>query len=254
MKQTITHYSLVVLLPNIILNIVGLYAEKIPASIVQRDTAHTINLFIQRINPYNLEASLDNSHHLLQHPDKLARRIFQTKLSSKDQNGIPALYKGQVAFSDHHGQIIFPQHHTSDEVTVIITKSIRPVILRGRTVEYFTRITNDPEKIAYYTLKQIKDDNTKSRYWHVTKDELPTSKKISLNTIVIFAQPKHIDIIEGIVVTVKSPNLLLPSFFATKDLTKDMNAIELLKISKYFDPVKHLTKHGPQRYGRMILP
>jgi hypothetical protein len=223
-----------------------------PASI-RREAPHIITLFMK---PYEMlpefKTDDDIQIELVKDPSWIQKKFLRGPFKhTSDPRGIYVTYAGFVDTIDINRQVRFPRLTQEDEINLIITRKLTPVIIRGNTVEYFMR---DPNyDIAYYTLKRMHDAKKNLDYWNVEKNEIPANKKISPSAFIIFAEPKHIVVPLEPTVATAGPNLVLPPIYANKGLEKDYNAFSFVKINRYFDPIQQVTKIAPpQRYGQKI--
>lgn len=226
--------------------------EKTPASI-RRRAPHMITLFMR---PYEMLPEFRNEDttraELIKDPYWVTKKYLQSNFKyATDPRGIYITYAGFVDTIDVNRQVRFPRLTQEDEITMIITRKLIPVIIRGNTVEYSLR---DPDyDTAYYSLKRMHDDKKKIDYWNVEKQELPANKKISASALIIFAEPNQIIVPLGQTTATSGPNLVLPPIYANKNLQKDYNALSFVKINRYFGPIEQVTKIAPpQRYAQMI--
>lgn len=227
---------------------------------IKRESAHSLTLFMA---PYEMllaekPFSEEIKAELFQDPFYLSKKIINEDFAyNSDPRGVYVLYAGYVDLIDFNRQVRFPLIGTGtaspDEFTLIVTRKLKPYLANedGTTVKFFTR---DPKyAIAYYAIKRNFDKKNNIHTWNITKIETPKDKQIPVGAIIIFAEPSHIIVPTEPVVAVAGPNVVLPTVYATKDLTKDYNAITFLKISKYFDPIHEITKIAPpKRYGQKI--
>lgn len=217
-----------------------------------RGSPHIIAMFLKPAAMYHLE----NPHttnpedvRALTDIDKFIRSIIEHQSEGR-LGGLYATYEGFVDTFDENDELMFPRKHAEDEITLVVSRSILPVIIKGNTVEYFVRQKKAP--IAYYQLKRFKDKDTKDFFWKTEKIESPKSSIIPLHAIVLCANPDELIIPEGFTKTFGGPHLILPSIYPTKHIKRTINALSFLKINKYFEPV-HLTyKIQQDRYAALM--
>ncbi len=243
-------------------------------SAVKRETSQTLTLFMA---PYEKMQALPEFKHelkveLFQDPLYLSKKFINEKFEpSTDPRGVYLIYAGYDSVINFDRKAWFPfigtGEPTGQEFTLIVTRKIKPApltlndtaitaqeevssALAINSVRYFVRTSDEA---AYYTFKRIFNKKANLHYWHVAKQETPNDKIIPPYAIVIFADPAHIFVPLEPTVAVPGPNIILPTIYGTKLLTKDYNALSFVKISKYFDPIQAAIKIAPpQRYGQRI--
>lgn len=226
--------------------------EEKTRSSVRRKTPHEITFFMR---PYEMlpEYLKEETTHaqLVKDPYWVTKKFLNSKFNyATDPRGIYVMYAGFVDTVDVNRQVRFPRLTQENEITMIVTRKLTPVIIRGNTVEYFLRDKN--YDIAYYSFKRIQDPAKKIEYWNVEKMDVPENKKLSPAALIIFAEPSHIVVPLGQIVATPGPNLVLPPIYANKGLEKDYNAMSFIKINNLFDPIEEVTKIAPQRYAQQI--
>jgi hypothetical protein len=156
-------------------------------------------------------------------------------------NGMPnvrVVYMGWTTLSDKNGQVILPFQQTKPEITLIVTPSIKPVLLNDTLVSYF--ILDEPG--ISYQINELNDEKTKKSYWQITKSQLTKNSKIPFNAIVIFSNPEDIIIPNEQYPMRHSANMVLPKLYASKNqkFLKEMDEIALnfVSISRYFSTLR----------------
>ena len=242
-------YLLVLLIPHIC----ALHPQaKEPASI-RRQAPNVITLFMK---PYEMLPEFKQEEttkaEIFHNPHWLTEKFLRGPFDyATDPRGVYVTYAGFVDTIDINRQVRFPRLTQENEITLIVTRKLVPVVIRGNTVEYFLRDKN--YDIAYYNLKRMNDPEKKIEYWNVEKADVPANKKISPSALIIFAEPDHIVVPLGKTVATPGPNLVLPAIYANKGLEKDYNAFSFVKINRYFDPIQQVTKIAPpKRYAQKI--
>jgi len=206
---------------------------------------HIITVFIK---PYYVFNSPD-AHKKLKKPGAITRTLLKHSLRGPQQ-GIYATYAGFVTHSDINGQISFPRKHEQEEITYVLTQKIKPVIIKGNTVNYF--VATSADETAFFSLKRLSDAQKNLYYWRVKRIETPTNKRIPVFALQFFVKPHHLFIEEGDFVTENSPHLFLPPIYTTKALTAGANALLFLKVSKFFSPIKFAYNYTTERYATLI--
>ncbi len=204
-----------------------------------------ISLFIRPF-PGKKEVTFEKLLKKTQILGKVSYKILKKALSKHTYEGILATYYGYVIPSNFNGHIIFLRKHQANAVEIIITQMIEPVMMIDATVHHLEVLSTIPAR--RYSLVRKLDEGTKTYYWDVKEEKIPKNKRISLKTIVLFANPKKILIPTGITLTTKSPHLLLPDIYARKHLNPAINALRLLKIKHFFMPVLSETKKQNDTY------
>lgn len=226
--------------------------SKEPASI-RRQAPNVITLFMK---PYEMVPEFakeeETKEELFQDPHWLTEKFLRGPFAyATDPRGVYVTYAGFVDTIDVNRQVRFPRLTQENEITLIVTRKLVPVVIRGNTVEYFLR--DNKYDIAYYTLKRMNDLEKKIEYWNVEKADVPANKKISASALIIFAEPEHIVVPLGKITATAGPNLVLPTIYANRGLEKDYNAFSFVKINRYFDPIQQVTKiAAPKRYAQKI--
>lgn len=218
-------------------------------------SAHSITLFMAPIDPHNLKAQYPLDSRVEKRPDSVTRAIFKAKFNPQlntTNRGVFVTYAGMSDTLNFNGQVTFPRQHQKDSVTLIVTQTIKPVIIRGNNVKYFVRDEKYP--IAYYQTTRLFDATNEIYYWETKKIQQPTDPKIPASAFVIIARPDEIYIPEGTTLAMGGPNLLLPLIYPTQNLAlnKNEDALFFLKINNYFAPVHFIYKTSTERYAQMI--
>jgi hypothetical protein len=207
----------------------------------------SIIAFFRYEKPYiNLEAELLQEK--IAKPGKIARwglkQLLAIPLSTL---GIIGAYAGFCAVSNNVGQLTFPRKHAKDEQIIVVTQKIKPVIIRGQTVRNFIVTPGAPSE--WYQFIRKPADKVGNPYWIINSYEVPTSGRIPAEALIIFANPEDIKVPETAVVTLGGTSLLLPTLQVTKQYRVEPNALQFLKISKYFTPVKPTYRYLPNRFA-----
>ena len=252
-KRTTKQALLCILAILSIIALPHLIKTKDPAPL-RRESTNLITLFMKSYEQIRYDQSFITHNQEPQKPNILKhhRNVVASSFDyATDPRGVYVLYGGFVDTLDVNRQVRFPRLTQEDEVVLIITRKLAPVILRGNTVEYFLRDTN--QSIAYYRYKRHFDPNNNYYYWNVQKLDLPHDTKIPATALIIFANPRHIFVPLEETIAVPGGSLVLPPIYATGELRKDYNATTFIDISPYFDPIDFITKIAPpQRYAQKI--
>lgn len=165
-------------------------------------------------------------------------------------HGIYVIYHGMVTHSDFNGQVIFPLQQMSDTLQVIVTNAIRPVLLFGNTVHHLELEADHPA--AFYTYHRTVDEEEKTYRWEIKKNQTPPKKHIPDDALVIIAKPSDIIMHEGLFITEKSANVILPPLSVVDTLLTTDLAFQFLKVAKFFEPVHKAWSFAPDRYATLI--
>jgi hypothetical protein len=200
----------------------------------------------------DLQKKLD-ADQLMKKSEKLGaldRLILKAQLAPAVTHGMYFLYAGMVARSDSNGQVIFPRKHAQDTIDLVITRTIRPVFLRGNIIHHFV-ISEKGDAQRY---KLTRSSSQIPPLWHIEKEEISPSTRISPLALIVFAKPDHVVIPLVDTVTTAGPNLVLPYIYVSPTATNSLNALNFIKVSKYFMPVKASYRFMPDRYGTIVNP
>lgn len=213
----------------------------------QSPTPHIMTLFFKPALKQYCEGPacevLDNLHI----PGHINRVILSQNVMAQIISGIYVTYNGLVSHSDYNGQVSFPLKHADDTVTVIVTESLKPILLFSNTVHHLEFAENSPA--AVYSFQLNKQNN--NPVWVVKKSEI-TGRTIPENALIIFAQPSHIIIAEGTFKADAGPNAILPHIYVTENTPLSVNAIQFIKLSKFFAPVVKAFGYARERYADII--
>lgn len=177
---------------------------------------------------------------------KSSYTILKNALRSRTFEGIFATYFGYITSSNHNGQLLFVRKHQKDEIKLLITPMIEPVMMIDLTIHHWQVAPHVPARL--YSLVRKQDEETKAYYWDVHDEQIPDNKRIELDTMVIFADPDKILVPTGITLTTKSPHLILPDIYARKHLQRALEALRVLRIKQFFSPVLSETKKQNETY------
>lgn len=169
-------------------------------------------------------------------------------------SGLYATYYGFSNYVHANGMITFPRKNAEDKILLIVTKQIYPIIVQGRTVNYFVR--RKDLDAAYYEFTRHQDSKTKQYYWETRQIPEPQNSKIPVDAIVLHAKPNELFIPEGFSKTIGGEHLILPMIYPTKKLNRSNGSLSFLKIKKYFAPIQAQTeiKRSEDRYSTLIRP
>ena len=98
------------------------------------------------------------------------------------------------------------------------------------------------------------DPKTKLYYWQVAKAPVSTKRIIPLHSIVLFAKPKNVYIPQGITLTTNNPQLILPTVYTKPQLDDVKNALLVMNMKLFFQPLHPMFKKGKQSISQLIKP
>lgn len=165
--------------------------------------------------------------------------------------GVFASYWGYLRTGNQNGQVLFPRKQRKPSLKILVTSRIKPVLMIGRTVHHWEI---DPSIAStLYQLDRIEDPETKKSYWLVQSSDLPDNNIIGLDTIIIFAQPKHIVVPAGKFKTKKSPHLYLPDIYVKKGINTLLQSLWILKVKNFFSLVDYDIKQQSPTYTSLQI-
>jgi len=164
--------------------------------------------------------------------------------------GILCSYDGYLAFSDLNGQVIFPRKHKEPAINILVTEHIVPVTMIRNTIHHWE--LDQPENAKMYRVERDYDEEIKAYFWNVMEAKIPKDNIIDLETIIIFANEKYVAIPEGITLTTKNPQLILPDIFIKKGITKVTSALYTFGIKNFFQPNQYIYKKEKQNYLQQL--
>jgi hypothetical protein len=203
--------------------------------------ATNVITFFIRPYPEPIQFTYDQARtKITDHHTNVARRLLKHTLKKEPTVGIFGSYMGYLQPSNRDGQLTFPRSQQGTEVKLLITPLIRPVMMIGNTVHHWVTIDEYPAEL--YSIEREQDSETKLYYWNTQKIPLPENKRISLDTIIIFAKPTSIFVPTGITITENSPHLILPDIYARKEINSALDALRILKIRPFYSTVPRAYK------------
>lgn len=204
------------------------------------------------VEPYPATAPIDSTETIankLQQPKTIAKYALQKHVPTEPINaGIFGTYSGYMTATDINGQISFPLMQRKAAINLLITPAIKPIIMFGNTLSHLEVAPDAPAAMYRMERKsEIGPDSIVAFYWQAKQVDIPNNRKIPLDTVIIFEKPSHIYIplLEGIVQTTKSPNLILPPIYIKKHTSKLDTALEVLTFREFFSGLSKLYKKEP---------
>ena len=174
-------------------------------------------------------------------PGKMQKYTLRAITKSHLTAGIFCTYGGYITTSDLNGQVIFPRKHSEPKVTIVVTRSITPIIMLENTVHHWEIANRDVTKM--YEIERKYDAATRAYFWDTKEVKIPTDNIISEDSIVIIAYPKHIYIPSGITPTIKDPQLLLPNIYIKNNIEKLTNSLYIFNIKNFLAPTNNIFKN-----------
>ncbi|MBT4856488.1 hypothetical protein HOM50_00375 [bacterium] len=186
-------------------------------------------------------------------PGKIYKNMAQSMIKDLGTIGVFATYGGFLAHTNQNGQIIFPRKTQKPNFDLFITNEIQPYLMAGTTnVRYWT-IDNDAQA-ARFKVQRQEDPKTGLYYWQVTKGVVPKTKIIPLHSIVVFAKPKNIYIPQGITLTNDNSQFILPTIYAKPQLDDVKNALFVMNLKIFFQPLHPKFKQDKLAISQMMQP
>lgn len=175
----------------------------------------------------------DKKSRKLRSPEKIAQYAYRSAIQNNYAAGVFATYAGQLTASGTDGQILFARRQESPNIQLLITERINPIFQVEQTIHHLELEGDYPG--ALFSITQDREQDTEIEYWDVKRIPLPKDRKISLDTIVVFAQPTNVYVPEGIT-ALKHPgaDLFLPDIFVKKTVDTLASSLYLLNIKRIF--------------------
>lgn len=190
-------------------------------------------------------------------PGKFAYKLNKRQLVDRYKiSGIFVAYAGFFMSSDSVGQVTFPRKNQKPQVRILVTQAIKPIFVP--TIKIPTKTVShwqvaQTAQAAYYLAELKKDESKNVYYWYITEQKLPKYRKIPNDALIIFTDPKYINVPLGpIQIAPNSPHFILPDFYVSPKLNQALSALRFLKVKKYFAPLRYEYKFEPQGYIRQI--
>lgn len=178
-------------------------------------------------------------------PGKIATNHAKNHIPPK-LSGIFATYGGFLTVSDIDGEISFARKHIKPFVYLLVTPKATPMVMSGNTIHHWELEEGAPAQL--YKVEQQWDENVRKHYWLVTQEPVPSNKRIPLETILIFADPKYVYIPLGITLYKETPHLILPDIYIKKGINLNNNALYILNLSHYFGSIIPMYKKDKLNY------
>ena len=194
-------------------------------------------------------SSREKATRTLTTPGKLVHALVKEELR-RPIPGLWATYAGMCTFSDYQGQISFPRRNIDEEVTLLVTQKIKPIIFSGATVHRFTVAEGAPYALYTMTRKNSRD----TFFWEIASGELPPNRALSPFTLTLFAKPEEINVPNDLIITNGSPNLLLPTIGVARGANLTLNTLLFFKVNQFFAPVARAYRYTDDRFATLLIP
>lgn len=195
----------------------------------------------------------------LETPGKFAYQLAKKDLlNTYKVDGIFVAYAGYFMASDKTGQVVFPRKNQKPQLKIVVTQTLKPIFvptvsIPTKTILYWQAAA--PAQVEYYTASLKKDEDTKTYSWYITQEPASKDKKIPTDALIVFADPKYINVPTGHVeIAPNSPHFILPDLYVSPKMNTALSALRFLKIKKYFSRIHFEYKIENQGYARQIVP
>jgi hypothetical protein len=182
----------------------------------------------------------------------MAQEILKHHITSPLVQGIYVNYLGYLTYSDYNGQVIVPNKETNNELTVVVTSQIYPVLLQKNTVHHF-EIPQDI-KASFYRYGLKDDEKHQKWHWNISTVQRPKKSSIPVNALIISANPDDIEIMTGTFPAHPGPNFIMPDMYVHSQIHNSFNVLKFLKINRFFEPLVVEKQYKEQSYSQAPLP
>jgi hypothetical protein len=211
---------------------------------------HILTFFFKPLLAQKTQAiSPEFYNKFLKTPGNISRAFITQWVIAPLVYGIFVTYRGLVTHSDFNGQISFPLRQEPETVTMVVTGGIKPVLLFSNTVHHLELVEDFPAD--FYQFSRRKDELHKTVLWDVRKIK-PKNRRIPDDALVVIAPPSQIVVIEGKFSADQSPNFILPNIYVSDAITMSSDALQFLKVAKFFEPVHKAFGYAPDRYATIM--
>lgn len=167
--------------------------------------------------------------------------------------GLYASYAGTITHSNEEGQILFERKSPEPKIMVLITDSIKPIPIDPLKPKTLIGFSIDPKVAAeQYYMRRVQDPETELYSWHVTAVPIDRMVPIPYDTIIIYADPRHIIVPLGSIPTTENENFVLPDVYVTEKYNSALNGLRFLKLRHFFAPVTFNYAFLPDAYQKKI--
>lgn len=179
---------------------------------------------------------------------QLLKNSFERLLP--DRSGFITLYGGYIDYSNADGGIQFPLLHKEKKIYLVITPEIELTTVFGSTISHKNFVKDVPAEI--YLLEKKKNEEEKTVYWRITKEEKPEHNRISPLSIVILTNPKNLVIPVGDFITPKTQNFILPNIYVAGNDNNTKATLNFLDIKRFFEQIKREEKIDKKTLQKLI--
>lgn len=184
-------------------------------------------------------------------PHAIAKRTMQGFGSANVVAGIFSTYYGFINVSNTSGQTSFPRKQSKEELLVVITQKISPIIRFSNTVSHWELVPGATAAAYRFTLK--KDPKTGVALWHTEKADVPENRQLQpTESLLIIAKPKNVYVPIGASFAHPDANLKLPDMYIKPGINTTRNALYMLSMNFLFRPIDLLYKKEKTRYGTLV--
>jgi hypothetical protein len=163
----------------------------------------------------------------------LAKKIL--KKTIQGVNGVFGCYRGYVSISDESGLLTFPSFETNKKITIIITKFVSPLILKGKIPADFFISKSDKSKWFICEAEEFADFTLK---WTIKEIMAPENWTLPENALVLLCDPKSVYFDEEPFISMQTNNILIPTLFAKGDFTRGIYAMYAMEMLRYYKPIR----------------
>lgn len=153
---------------------------------------------------------------------EIARNLLEKHAEGVE--GIYAHYRGYSEKSNKFGRITFPRLDEVAVFTIVITKSIDPIIMKGKIPDYFLISYDTPYSVYEAYSTQETKDGQDMVVWRIKKanTDVLLNRKIPANALIVFADPNSFYFYkEGISID-NSLNVILPTLYVLENEEKNI--------------------------------
>jgi hypothetical protein len=163
----------------------------------------------------------------------LAEKVLTESL--KGIEGIHGFYRGYDTASDTQGRILFPRLDNQDEISILLTSKVSPIILKGEVPDHF--IVGQDIPYTFYRCTGKKNEKNDTTTWTIEiRNDKNLTQKIPFNTLVILVNPynAYFETTETIIQT--SNNILLPTLCLIDNKEQNTYSTFALDVLRYYKP------------------
>ncbi len=232
-------------------------------TVVHRDvraaeqTPHIITFFFKPLHPAKNFTADKFNNKAATHGALTYSLVKQHLANSYLVSGICVTYAGFSRYSDTNGQILFPRQSLRPRIRIFVTQSIKPIFyptaqIPTSTVHHWELIKGVP---ASYHIVELTENEKGEKFWQTTEQTVPKNRRIPLDALVIFADPKNVLVPVGLSLAVENTaHFLLPNIYVSPKISPTLSALRFLKVRRYFSPVSLVYKYVTKGYIEKLAP